>query len=160
MGPVSSLFWSAVVAAVVVFAVFLVVWFSCSLGFCCFWCCRFGFCFLSSSPSSSWISLDFGFLVSAAVVSAVYAAFGIVVVSALVIVVVIFDRNLLVSLYWILCFWTLVTWKVSFFGNSFSCTTRRFSVQVLVVPENINSKTWYWRSASILLNTCVLPGLC
>ena len=53
-----------------------------------------------SSPSSSWISLDFGFLVSAAVGSAVYAAFWIVVCSVLVVIVVVFVRNLLVSLYW------------------------------------------------------------
>ena len=85
--------------------------------------------------------MEAGFLVSVAVFSAVYAALGIIVVSSLVIVVVIFERNLLLSLYWVLCFWTLVTWKVSFFWNSFSCTTKRFSVQVLVVPENINSKT-------------------
>ena len=60
------------------------VWFSRSLGFrsCC--CCRFGFWFLSPSPPSSWISLGFGFLDSAAVDSAavvttVYPASGIVV---------------------------------------------------------------------------------
>ena len=51
---------------------FLVVWFSRSLGFRCCCCFGYGFCFLSSSPSSSWISLDFGFLVSAAVFPAVY----------------------------------------------------------------------------------------
>ena len=131
----------------------------CRRRFCCFsswffslYCC-FSFCFWFSSPLCC-LSFWFRSLFCCLLAVFLFVVFVLPALSwSLSCGFVAFPSSfwfvtLAVFLCWLCLDWThrcsfSVLWKVSFYWNSFSCTTKRFSVQVLVVPENINSKTCY-----------------